>query len=903
MKKFTEFVPEGWVPTFHNEPPKNTEKDEVDRFLAEAVEPDLLDIIGNKLNAAVDQDKGYDKNVRYIAQRVGEMTDEEARSILKAFYTVHFDDGNLSSEYKDHITELAKGYPGMGGDPPGPRDPEIPYDDDKDEAPEDYSLEVRFQASLVKYWSPYVEVRAVTDAYDDPNEPCETIRSYFVGFIWMVIGAGVNQFFAFRFPSISLPSNILQLLSYPSGKLLEFILPDWGFTFRGHRISLNPGPWSRKEQMFATFFISGGGTPYITTANIPVQLLPMFYHETWATFGYQTILTLSNQLIGMGLTGMLRRFAIYPAKAMWPMSMPTIALNRALLQPKRKERINGWTISAYLFFFASFCFMFIYFWFPNYIFQALSTFNWMTWIAPNNKNLAFITGSQNMGINPFPTFDWNVITGGAGDPLVVPWSTLLNVYFGVWIGTFAIIGVFFNNVRNTAYLAMNQPGIYDNTGSSYNVSLILNSAGRFVEEKYQAYSPPFWTAGSLVSYGAFFTVYTLGISYCLLQYRRDIWSAMKDLARGVQFWRKDEFRNTHHDNTFVRSMNNYKDAPEWWFIALLLVSFGLAVATVEHWPTNTPVWGIVFVLGLNYVFLIPITMISAYTGSTWSMNVLVEIIIGVALKGRPQALNILKAYGVMIDSEASGMASVWKIGLYTYVPSRAVFRSQIISAVLASFTCLGVLQYQLHLQGICTPAQRFTTKFTCPGLQQFFSASVLFGAIGTERFMTHLYPFLKWCFLLGAALGPFFWFIQTGGPEMLAKWKPQYARKCVQWSRRANLFNPVNACVGIISFAPGNLCYFTGAIYVGALWRFWVRRRYIKWWAKYTYVLSAGFGCGIALSGIIMFFALSYRTGTTKAPEIDWWGNNAPATGFDGQAGPRLDIPAVGYFGPPAPFP
>ncbi|RMI97019.1 hypothetical protein BD777DRAFT_127579 [Yarrowia lipolytica] len=52
-----------------------------------------------------------------------------------------------------------------------------------------------------------------------------------------------------------------------------------------------------------------------------------------------------------------------------------------------------------------------------------------------------------------------------------------------------------------------------------------------------------------------------------------------------------------------------------------------------------------------------------------------------------------------------------------------------------------------------------------------------------------------------------------------------------------------------------------------------------------------------------MFFALSYRTGTTKAPEIDWWGNNAPATGFDGQAGPRLDIPAVGYFGPPAPFP
>lgn len=655
--------------------------------------------------------------------------------------------------------------------------------------------------------------------------------------------------------------------------------------------------------MFATFFVSGGSSPpYITTANIPVQLLPMFYNEKWATFGYQTILTLSNQLIGIGLTGMLRRFAIYPAKAAWPTIMPTIALNRALLKPKRKENINGWRLSTYLFFFLAFCVMFIYFWIPNYIFQALSTFNWMTWIAPNNINLALITGSQNMGINPFPTFDWNVIVYG-GDPLVLPWYTMINTYFGVWIGTFAIIGAYYRNLNNSAYLPMNQPGIYDNMGNRYNVSKILDSAGRFVESKYQAYSPPFWSAASIVSYGAFFCVYTLGISYCLLQYRRDIYTAMKDLYRGVQFWRKDEYRNTRHDTTFVRSLNNYKDAPEWWFLALLLISFGLAVATVEHWPTGTPVWGIVFVLGLNYVFLIPITMIYAYTGQTWSMNVLVEIIIGVALKGRPQALNILKAYGVMIDSEASGMASTWKAGIYTYIPSRAVFRSQVIAAILTSFVSLGVLQYQLNLKGVCTKSQQFTTKFTCPGLQQFFSASVLFGAIGTERFMEKLYPFLKWTFLMGAAMGPFFWFVQTGGPELLAKYRPQYTQKCIKWSQWANRFNPVIICIGIIGFAPGNLSLYTGGIYVSALWNFFIRRRFVRWWAKYTYVLSAGFGCGIALSSIIMFFALQYRTGTTVAPEIDWWGNNAPQTGLDGQGAALLSMPDAGFFGPPAPFP
>lgn len=865
---------------------KPTEKDDIERFLAEADETELVDIIGQKLNASPDDETGYDKNVTYMALRVTELSDDEAREILRAFMTVHFDDSNLLSAYKDHIEALYSNNA-----------------DEKDgESPEDFSLELRFQAALVKYWSPYIEVRSVTDAYDDPDTPCETIRAYFVGFIWMVIGSGVNQFFAFRFPSISLNNSVLQLLSWPSGKLLEFILPDWGFTIRGTRVTLNPGPWTNKEQMFATMFLSAGSSPpYITTANIPVQLLPMFYNEKWATFGYQVILTLSNQLIGIGLSGILRRFAVYPAKAMWPLYMPTIALNRALNNPKRHERVNGWKISQYWFFFASFAIMFVYFWFPNYIFIALSTFNWMTWIAPKNINLALITGSNNMGINPFPTFDWNVITGG-GDPLVSPAYTIFNLYCGVWIGTLAIIGVYYNNVRWTSFLPMNAPGIFDNTGGSYNVSLILDSAGRFVEEKYQAYSPPFWTAASIVSYGAFFLVYTLGISYCLLQYRRDVVAAFRDLYRGLQFWKDAEYRNTQHDNTFVRSLNNYKDAPEWWFLVLLLIAFGLSVATVEHWPTNTPVWGIVFVLGLNFVFLIPTTMISSYTGQSWSLNVLVEIIIGAALKGRPQALNILKAYGVMIDIEAAGFASAWKTGLYTYVPSRAVFRSQVLASILTSFVSLGVLQYQLNLQGICTKAQRFTTKFTCPGLQQFFSASVLFGAIGTERFMEKLYPFLKWCFLIGAVLGPFFWFVQTGGPEMLAHWKPKYQRQCVVYQRYANCFNPVIVCTGLISFAPGNLTYFTTGVYIAAFWRYFVKARYPEWWGKYTYVLSAGFGCGIALSGIIMFFAVTYRTGTTVAPEIDWWGNNAPQTGYDGMEQPLSDMPAIGTFGPSPPY-
>jgi hypothetical protein len=47
-------------------------------------------------------------------------------------------------------------------------------------------------AGLVNNWSPYAEVRAVTLPYDDPDEPCESIRAYLVGFFWVCVASAVN---------------------------------------------------------------------------------------------------------------------------------------------------------------------------------------------------------------------------------------------------------------------------------------------------------------------------------------------------------------------------------------------------------------------------------------------------------------------------------------------------------------------------------------------------------------------------------------------------------------------------------------------------------------------------------------------------------------------------------------
>lgn len=74
------------------------------------------------------------------------------------------------------------------------------------------------------------------------------------------------------------------------------------------------------------------------------------------------------------------------------------------------------------------------------------------------------------------------------------------------------------------------------------------------------------------------------------------------------------------------------------------------------------------------------------------------------------------------------------------------------------------------------------------------------------------------------------------------------------------------------------------------------RPRYTEFWAKYNYVLASSFPTGIAVTAVIIFFALQIPKGGL---EIDWWGNNVVNEGCDGAGGcPLLDIPDVGYFGP-----
>lgn len=801
-----------------------------------------------------------DESANYLYEKYESMTVDEGLEILRTAIEYHDDDVNFPQNVMTKIKIIVQGPDAYG------------------KSIESFDSDLKVEATLIHYHSPYPEVRAVTDPIDHPDEPIETFRAYFWGIIWSIIGTGVNQFFSPRQPAITLTAGILQIFMMPCGRLMEY-LPDWGFTFRGKRHSINPGPWSYKEQMLATIIVSVSiGGAYGAFYNIFVDKLPMYYDNQWSTIGYQFLLILSTQFVGFGFAGIMRRLIVYPVRAVWPTILPTIALNRALAAKETNKTINGWSISRYRFFTIVFSIGFIYFWIPNYLFAALSTFNWMTWIAPNNFNLAAITGSNSgLGLNPIPSFDWTVLSYNL--PLSMPFYSQLNQYIGTVIaGCILIPAVYWTNYKWTGYLTINSNHIYTNTGETYDVSAVLTN-GLLDHDKYMKVGPPFYTAANLVVYGAFFAMYPFAIIWSFITEWKAIKFSCKELWTSIRNPRRSNFEA--HDDVHCKMMAKYPEVPDWWFFIILIIAVVLGIVMVEHYPTNTPVWGIFFTLGINFIFLIPITLIYSVTGFSFGLNVLVELIIGYALPGNGTALNILKCYGYNIDGQAQNYITDQKMAHYTKVPPRAIFKGQVISTIFQCLVSIGVVNWQIsNIEGICTKTQ--AQKFTCPGPNTFFSASVLWGVIGPKKVFNGLYPILQWCFLIGA-LAPF--------PFLaLKKYFP----------RQTHYFQPTLVIGGMLIFAPYNLTYYTGGLYLSWFFMHYLRTRYQAWWEKYTYVFYSSLTAGVALSAVIIFFSVQYHP-----KDLTWWGNSVSYAGIDAEYAPRLEIPAdPGFFGPsPAHYP
>lgn len=145
------------------------------------------------------------------------------------------------------------------------------------------------------------------------------------------------------------------------------------------------------------------------------------------------------------------------------------------------------------------------------------------------------------------------------------------------------------------------------------------------------------------------------------------------------------------------------------------------------------------------------------------------------------------------------------------------------------------------------------SPWTCPGDHVFFDASVIWGLVGPRRIFGPLgyYNALNWCFLGGLICPAFVW--------LLARALPRHA----WWISLVNLPVLLGATANMPPAAPLN---YTAWFFLGTVFNFFVFRYRKGWWKRYNYVLSAAMDAGVAIMGVVIYFALSGNT-------LDWWGS------------------------------
>lgn len=220
--------------------------------------------------------------------------------------------------------------------------------------------------------------------------------------------------------------------------------------------------------------------------------------------------------------------------------------------------------------------------------------------------------------------------------------------------------------------------------------------------------------------------------------------------------------------------------------------------------------------------------------------------------GKPIGVMIFKVYSTIVLGQAQTYTQDLKFAHYMKVPPRVTIVCQVAATIWACFVQIAVMNWTLTtIPEVCTSTQ--ANHFTCPNGRTFYSSSIVWGLIGPRRMFGagSIYVNFNWFWLLGALLPIAFYVLLRAFPTKRLRW----------------LHAPV--MLGAMSWLPPAtpLSFSTWAI-VGLTFNWGVRRRFFGWWSHYNYLTAAALDCGLLISTIVIFLAI-----TLPGASISWWGN------------------------------
>ena len=218
----------------------------------------------------------------------------------------------------------------------------------------------------------------------------------------------------FLVPYVLISVLSVQIITFPIGKFLEWVLPRYRVSVFGHSFSLNPGPFNIKEHTLISVLLNiGVDGASITDLNGAVRVV---FGIRWS-LGHRFLLGIVLRVMGFSFAGALRQFLVWPSSMIWPGVLVRCALLNAMHSNYGKKETKHMSRERFLY--LVMLGSFLYYWLPGYLWTGLSVFNWVCWIAPNDVVVNSLFGTvSGLGMGLF-TFDWAQMSV-VGNPLVIP---------------------------------------------------------------------------------------------------------------------------------------------------------------------------------------------------------------------------------------------------------------------------------------------------------------------------------------------------------------------------------------------------------------------------------------------------------------------------------------------------
>ncbi|KAH7379226.1 OPT oligopeptide transporter protein-domain-containing protein [Phaeosphaeria sp. MPI-PUGE-AT-0046c] len=687
----------------------------------------------------------------------------------------------------------------------------------------------------------------------DDQEPALTFRSMFLATI-------LSAFQAFKPTLITIQGTFIVLIAYFLGKAWARVLP------RGDRLEtrwrarggvgttplyisvvsfFNHGNWNLKEHAITAITATSASVAAPSSQVFAAQRIFYDLPLSPTTIIFSTI---SIGLFGYGICGLLRPVCVWHVDAVYWSSLPTVKVLQGLhWQSVKNSKPIRW-------FWIAFSGMFIYEFFPAYIFPWLNSISipCLAAMHATGAKAATLTNifggsNNNEGLGLFSlSLDWQYITSFQTS---LPLKFQLHQAVGALVCFIAMLSIYYGNGWNSRSLPFMSTRLLTEEGKNYPSTKVFVN-GVLDKSALAKYGPPRLTG--TFAYGMFMANAAIG---ALVAHTALFWGG--DVVRSFKSAKAGKFDDPHH----AHMAKHYKEAPWWWYMIVLVVSFVLGLIVVVKENVTLSAWGYIVALVVGAVIAPFSTMLYSRFGNGIGTNNLSKIIAGLLLPGRPIGNMYFAAWSHNVSFGTVQLSMDLKLGEYLKIPPRVMFLTQIYGTVLGGFINYAVMTSIVSANADLLAYTNGDSSWSGALIQAYNTNASTWALASYIYKQGTAYSIVPYGLLIGGGF--------VIAQRIIYRFVPRIGKFSLHEVNLAQFFQ----YAGFIPANQSQTCIIMSWIIAGFFTQFYLRNYHPRIFKDYSYLIAGAFD-GASLTCLFILSFAVFGAGGPVVPFPQWWGNN-----------------------------